>query len=815
MNNKSIISKFRLAAMHTRMQGFVTSYRSKLILTKYRSRDRDKWTQQQLQKWETRQAWEHAESKINQQLEELAFRAEHNDLGSKKTNALRQKLARAEQLTNIFCETFNATHATQSRLFPCHISSNANGVTNPITDIQEMGTCVHKFDKEGVPATASATRRPYSKFFWKLLRRRKHRERIKPFKHRQRHLYERYKSYFKNIDDPAHAPPPLLLLHGGAGTGKSTLLTAILDYAEFNHITTIRTAFNGINALHIKGDTTASLLHLDGADYDRLIGLTTNQLPEFCSKLNSCKLIVVDELSNQAPWHLAKLNFACQQAKGNTLPFGGVPVILCGDLMQLEPVRAGLSFPAAIIEMCENVWSKPSKKHLKRMRKKKKEANKHKKKNTSGTIDITPNPYDKQHPFALGSSLIKHARWYELNEQVRTDDPEHAAFVTKLYNCKRPTMAELQSIPLLSKDDYKHPQSPWFKAPILVLTHRERHSLTHHAAIRFAKATGKAVIRWRSDAKGWQQSPPKHLEHEAYADPCFYEYFVEGADGFLTATVSKQLGLVNAQSFKCHSLTLAHDEQQSDLNSRIQSASPGDIITLPQEPLSVNIELDTEHFTMDQLKALHYFRLNDECNTTSMPLQPPSSSNSSQTSYTDTGPLPDDTPPPLDSNNFQIPRKQHFQPKKEVFIIPLTRGKGKRCNNVTVQGSDNIKPSCINIIPHFAFQLAFVMTINKSEGQTMPNAILALSEREGASFNMTFRHLYVACSRVKRRLDNRLLLTGRGHRKWKSIHYLTTLPPPLDSQSVLRGFAAKGGHGWEHDQWDCHSTLAAWESVCA
>ena len=471
MHDNSIISKFRLTAMHTRMRGFVTSYRSKLILTKYRSRDRDMWTKEQLQKWETRRAWEHAESKLNQKLEEMAFRAEHHNLGTKKTNALRQKLARAQHLTNTFCETFK-TNQPPSRLFPAAISTTINSISNHSADVQEMGTCIHKFDKEGVPPTSQATRRPYKESYWRLKCLRKHRECIKPFKKRQRHLYERYKQYFKNLDSQQHAPPPVLLLHGGAGTGKSTLLRAILDYAEFNQVGTIQTAFNGINALHIKGDTTSSLLILEGKDANHLGGLTTDQLPIFRDQLNGSKLIVVDELSNQAPWHLAKLNLACQQAKGNSLPFGGVPIILCGDLMQLEPVRAGLSLPAAIIEMCENVWGNPSTKHLKRMRQKKKEANKRKKINKND-IDLTPNPYDERHPFAAGSTIMKHARWYELIEQVQTDDPKHAAFVTKLYNCRRPSMEDLKAIPILSKKDYNHPKSPWFKAPILVLTHRE------------------------------------------------------------------------------------------------------------------------------------------------------------------------------------------------------------------------------------------------------------------------------------------------------------------------------------------------------
>ena len=106
------------------------------------------------------------------------------------------------------------------------------------------------------------------------------------------------------------------------------------------------------------------------------------------------------------------------------------------------------------------------------------------------------------------------------------------------------------------------------------------------------------------------------------------------------------------------------------------------------------------------------------------------------------------------------------------------------------------------------------MTVNKSEGQTMPRAILALSERKKSTFNYTFRHLYVASSRVKKRIDNRLLLCGKSHRKWLSVEYLTKLRPPYDSASVLKGFTKHGGEGWRDDEWDPDVTLRHWEKAC-
>ena len=53
-------------------------------------------------------------------------------------------------------------------------------------------------------------------------------------------------------------------------------------------------------------------------------------------------LVIVEEVSNQAPWHLARLDALCRQASENIAePFGGCLVLLVGDLTQLGPVEAG------------------------------------------------------------------------------------------------------------------------------------------------------------------------------------------------------------------------------------------------------------------------------------------------------------------------------------------------------------------------------------------------------------------------------------------------------------------------------------------
>ena len=151
--------------------------------------------------------------------------------------------------------------------------------------------------------------------------------------------------------------------------------------------------------------------------------------------------------------------------------------------------------------------------------------------------------------------------------------------------------------------------SPWFRAPIIVLTNRERYTLTHDAAVRFAAATGTVIIWWMTSWSHWAQKPPEVFLEEALLDPCFYEYWVFDADASLTARLCMYICLVNAQSVWCHSLTLVTSEEQQELQQRITTSEPGSVITLAHAPLAINMKLGTKKFTQEQLQHLQQFRL--------------------------------------------------------------------------------------------------------------------------------------------------------------------------------------------------------------
>ena len=176
-------------------------------------------------------------------------------------------------------------------------------------------------------------------------------------------------------------PPDIVRLHGAAGTGKSTVLRGIVKAAHLRGFGTLNTAFNNINALDLAGHTTASVISLNmETDMKWFSPLTHQKLLELRLLMRKAMIIIVDEISTQAPFHLAQFSWAVQQAVSgeervtrvpdymvsrHSIPkdsassdknkyFGGIPTILAGDLNQLGPVKAGDCLTAAVMKILEH-----------------------------------------------------------------------------------------------------------------------------------------------------------------------------------------------------------------------------------------------------------------------------------------------------------------------------------------------------------------------------------------------------------------------------------------------------------------------------
>lgn len=121
---------------------------------------------------------------------------------------------------------------------------------------------------------------------------------------------------------------------GKAGTGKSVLLQ-YLKYKSNKRI--VIGAFTGIAALNVGGQTLNSLFQLP-------IGLINSENLNVGSRvamlMRHVDTVVIDEISMVRVDMMEAINTVLRQARGNNLPFGGVQMVMFGDLYQLPPVVA-------------------------------------------------------------------------------------------------------------------------------------------------------------------------------------------------------------------------------------------------------------------------------------------------------------------------------------------------------------------------------------------------------------------------------------------------------------------------------------------
>lgn len=129
-----------------------------------------------------------------------------------------------------------------------------------------------------------------------------------------------------------------LFITGRAGTGKSVLLR---HFRENTKKRAVVAAPTGIAALNVKGQTIHSLFRL-APQLHRKGTLQRNS--RVCSLLKRIDTLVIDEISMVRADLLDAVNERLQEAFNNDLPFGGVQVIMFGDVYQLPPVvEEGLS----------------------------------------------------------------------------------------------------------------------------------------------------------------------------------------------------------------------------------------------------------------------------------------------------------------------------------------------------------------------------------------------------------------------------------------------------------------------------------------
>ena len=145
-----------------------------------------------------------------------------------------------------------------------------------------------------------------------------------------------------------------VLISGKAGTGKSTLLREFLE--NTGHKEVLVTAPTGVAALNIEGFT----IH-------RAFGFRPSMVLSDLEKggswhpstmtwdvLKKTDILVVDEISMVRADLFDMMDQALRRIRGNGEPFGGVQLVLVGDLLQLPPVITPNE-----AELFNSVWESP------------------------------------------------------------------------------------------------------------------------------------------------------------------------------------------------------------------------------------------------------------------------------------------------------------------------------------------------------------------------------------------------------------------------------------------------------------------------
>ena len=142
--------------------------------------------------------------------------------------------------------------------------------------------------------------------------------------------------------------PPLLIVQGGAGSGKSSVIDALSQQMEKifrspgdnpDHPYIIKAAFTGTAAANIKGQTLHNAFSFGFGNEFFSLGDKTRD--ERRTELENLQIVIVDEYSMMKSDMLYQLDLRLREVKiMPDLVFGGVSIFLFGDILQLRPVRA-------------------------------------------------------------------------------------------------------------------------------------------------------------------------------------------------------------------------------------------------------------------------------------------------------------------------------------------------------------------------------------------------------------------------------------------------------------------------------------------
>ena len=353
-------------------------------------------------------------------------------------------------------------------------------------------------------------------------------------------------------------PVPLkIMICGMAGTGKSYFINKLLQRIN-GRITINCAAATGSAAAGLPGGRTLhSLMGISA--HSGSLDMSTNTVTRCKQMFGSARFLVIDEISLVSAQMFEQVDRRLRQWFNLNMQFGGIAMILMGDLFQIPAPGKGL---------------------------------------VSASVDAS----------SYAGRLFNEFETINFNQQMRAaEDAKHAELLSYFNNPDKSHTPVRKSkllthLQVLKPSDFYF-GSLWCEATIVVADNATRHAINKCRVKQMAILTNQPIIAWthklhkRTEAcfSAVAEEHGVSLKRVLSKHNELVFYFLHGAPAMLTENISVERRLTNGTICTLHSLTL--DASLCDVEEewlRIDRADAGDIVFLQAPPLSINVSLSEE-----------------------------------------------------------------------------------------------------------------------------------------------------------------------------------------------------------------------------